>query len=98
MCIISEELKTAEMMIESLKPFEVATRELCTEKYLSVSKVIPIVSQLQGVLANNPLLAEKLIAELRNRFTGIESSYVLAVSSICDPQFKKGFLHRSAIS
>ena len=49
MCITNDELKIAEAMIKSLKPFEAATRELCTEKYLSISKVIPIVRQLQGV-------------------------------------------------
>ena len=91
MCITSDEVKIAEMIVEALTPFEIATRELCGEKYLSVSKVIPIERQLQAVCrrqANSPL-AERLASELRSRFTGIKNSYVLAVSCLCDPRFKK---------
>ena len=49
-------------------------------------------------ICNNPL-AEKLIAELRDRFTGLEvNSYAIAVACICDPRFKKlAFIDPQAI-
>ena len=49
MCITNDEVKTAKTMIKALRPFEVVTRELCSENYLSVSKVIPIVQVTSSV-------------------------------------------------
>ena len=92
MCIMGEELGVISEMIDALKPYELATRELSSDKYTSVSKVIPLVHQLQSLCStqvDNNTLSRLLSIQLSRRFTGIENSYVLAVSCFCDPRFKK---------
>ena len=92
LCISTEKLDIVAMIVEALRPFELATRELSADKYTSVSKVIPLIHQLQSLCsekAETNSLSRLLSRELVRRFTGIENSYVLAVSSYCDPRFKK---------
>ena len=101
LCISNDELEVIKAMIMALKPFEIATRELSCEKHVSVSKVIPLIWQLQGVCSSSVesnSFSRQLNSELRNRFTGLEKSYVLAVATLCDPRFKKiAFIDAQAI-
>ena len=92
LCISSENLDVLSTIVEALKPFELATRELSADQYTSVSKVIPLIHQLQSVCsekADTNYLCRLLSRELSHRFTGIENSFVLAVSTYCDPRFKR---------
>ncbi len=41
MCTVGEELGVITEMIDALKPYELATRELSGDKYTSVSKLFP---------------------------------------------------------
>jgi hypothetical protein len=41
--IVAIELNTLKELLELLKPLEIATRELSGEKYVTISKVIPII-------------------------------------------------------
>ena len=75
-----------------LRHFEQATREISADKYLSVSKVIPLTSSLPCVIVERTslrALKQKLLSSMARRFTNIEISYTLAVSTLLDPLFKK---------
>lgn len=75
-----------------LAPFEEATREMSTEKFVCVSKIIPLARSLQLVVSKStstrPLKLE-LIEQMKQRFTSMEDNYMLAVSTVLDPRFKK---------
>lgn len=83
-------------ILKMLKPFELVSKEICGEKYVTCSKVIPIVNALlHEVHALNPEsdlgkdLKQKLIIELQKRFSDIESNQILSIATIVDPRFKR---------
>lgn len=92
LCLSEEEWYMITLSIEALKPFEEVTREISTEKHVSVSKVMPLVSLLLRSTASNDCqgsnLAAELSAQCQRRFRGIETFYGLAVSTYLDPRFK----------
>ena len=94
----AEQNCSIEAVLEILKPFEAVTTEVSAEKYVSASKVIPLARGLQKLVTTHQssstdtiaqLLAEKLIAQMSNRFVGLEDKSVLAVATLLDPRFKK---------
>lgn len=90
------ELGKVNEFLQILGPIKSVTEEICGEKYLTASKIIPIVNCLfkkidslspssKEVLA----LKDKTSRELSKRFGAIEQNTLLAVSTILDPRFKK---------
>ncbi|KAK0144577.1 Zinc finger BED domain-containing protein 4 [Merluccius polli] len=51
LCLNDEEFSMIHLTVEALRPFEEVRREVSSEKYVSVSKVIPLVSLLQRAAA-----------------------------------------------
>ena len=82
-------LKDAIALIE---PFEETTRELATEKFASVSKVIPIARSLQAIISKSssvrPLKLE-LLEQMQRRFLNMEGHDILCNSILFNPRFKK---------
>lgn len=97
MCLCDDEVELIRCVIEVLRPFEAATRELCTEQYTCMSKVIPIATLLQQVtsagIATLPgpqsALKNALITHMQTQFANVENNYKLAVSTLLDPRFKR---------
>lgn len=84
-----------------LQHIEDVTREISADKFLSVSKVIPLAQSLQHLtiedVSSRGTLKQKLLRSMAKRFTGFESHYSLAISMLLDPRFKKiGFGDTSA--
>lgn len=78
-----------------LKPFEVATKELCGENYITGSKVIPLIHCLikkcEQVNLVNPIalqLKSALLDNLNRRFGKMEEVQMLSIATILDPRFK----------
>ena len=97
--ITSSDLLILKDAIALLEPFEEATRELSTEKFVSVSKVIPIARSLQAVISKSssvrPLKLE-LLEQMQRRFLNMEGHNILCNSTLFDPRFKKlGFTNQS---
>lgn len=63
LCLSEEEWSMITLSIEALKPFEEVTREISTEKHVSVSKVIPLVSLFLRSTASNDCQGSNLAAE-----------------------------------
>ena len=78
--------------ISLLGAFEEATTEISAERYVCVSKVMPLAKSLQVHTAKStstrPLKLE-LIEQMRKRFSNMEGNHLLSVSTLLDPRFKK---------
>lgn len=79
-----------------LHPLERLTKEVSSEKYVTVSKIIPLVNCcLENYKAIEPdsqigrKLKASLQAEFSKRFGQIEKSFILATSTMLDPRFKQ---------
>uniref|UniRef100_A0A1X7SJE7 HAT C-terminal dimerisation domain-containing protein n=1 Tax=Amphimedon queenslandica TaxID=400682 RepID=A0A1X7SJE7_AMPQE len=98
LCLNNTEL--LEDAVNLLAPFEAETTEISSEKYVSLSKVIPIVRSLQKLTMasrSKSILRDKLIANTAHRFGTVENNYLLASATFLDPRFKKlGFMQASA--
>ena len=74
------------------RPFKEATKEVSAEQYVTISKVIPLVSLLQHATSSagqrNNTLASQLAAQCEQRFQNIEHNHILAVSTFLDIRFK----------
>ena len=53
LCLSSEKWSVISLSIDALRPFEEATREISTEKHVSVSKVIPLASLLLRAISTS---------------------------------------------
>ncbi|XP_025420192.1 uncharacterized protein LOC112690393 [Sipha flava] len=78
-----------------LKPFEVATRELCGENYITGSTVIPLIHCLikkcEQINVINPIalqLKSALLDNLNRWFGRMEEIQNLTIATILDPRFK----------
>ena len=87
--------------VEILKPFESATTEMSSQKYVSISKIIPLPKSLQQIASGNtsPLDVRKiLVDQMPQRFVNMEGN-LLAKATLLDPHFKKiAFLNKMASS
>ncbi|XP_045780821.1 E3 SUMO-protein ligase ZBED1-like [Maniola jurtina] len=93
--ISGTEIDCVKEMIELLCPFEKLTREISGDSYVTVSKVIPLVSCIREVVENitpkNEMILEfkeEIKKQLVRRFDTIEHSAILAISTALDPRFK----------
>lgn len=92
----NSEIDTAQEFTMLLAPFEVATKLISAEKYLTASKVIPIVTtiliSLQNILpttAEGQHLNKLLLNEFSKWFNLIEHERHLQIATILDPRYKK---------
>ena len=92
------ELQLANEIVEVLCPVEKATREVCGQKFVTMSKVIPLISciknrieTLENTLKTPTTLAlvDRLKKSVSSRFQHIENNYIMTVSTILDPRFKE---------
>lgn len=92
LCLSEEHWSMVGVSLDALRPFEVVTREISSEKHVSVSKVIPLVALLLRSTASHETQGSKLAAVLstqcQHRFRGIETFYGLSTSTYLDIRFK----------
>lgn len=92
MCLNVGELSLIKQTVDALRPFEEATQEVLSEKHVSVSKVIPLVSLIHRAVAacerQGSSLATQLAQQCQHRFSGIESIHCLVASTFLDVRFK----------
>lgn len=100
LCLTGDEISLVTKAVAVLEYFDEATREFSSEKFTSLSKVIPIVRGLQDSLqdtddmedqmtSQNFLLSEELSRQLSQRFSKLEGTYMIGAATILDPRFKK---------
>lgn len=90
-------------LVTLLAPFKMATEELCAEKYVTASLVIPLTNLLRHEIEQStPSTAigisvkNDLLKGIINRLAPLEHNMFLAKATIMDPRFKR--LHFSSAS
>ncbi|KAK3883453.1 hypothetical protein Pcinc_012229 [Petrolisthes cinctipes] len=93
MCLSSDELETVKSAVQVLEPFEEATREMLSEKFTTLSKIIPLIRTLQDCTvsrkANIFSLCDELQKQFAKKFTGMEANFHIAAGTLLDTRFKK---------
>lgn len=91
----ASEVETLRNLETLLKPFEFATTEISGEKYVTMSKIIPMVHCLKNRLenyesndANILAVRDCLLSAVEKRFGKAEQNSRIAISTILDPRFK----------
>ncbi|XP_020283306.1 zinc finger BED domain-containing protein 4-like [Pseudomyrmex gracilis] len=94
--ITAKEIEILTEICDLLKPLKVATKQICAEKYVTSSIIIPMVRCLQSEInklcpkhVEGIQLKEDLLYEIKTRFDHIEHVQILALSTLLDPRFKK---------
>lgn len=94
--VSAKEVQDISDVIDLLRPVEAATKELCAQKYITTSRVIPMVSILQkNIKEFQPKqemglqLKSAIIVQCDKRFCSVESCSLLGMATILDPRFKK---------
>ncbi|CAI6375724.1 unnamed protein product [Macrosiphum euphorbiae] len=89
------EINTLKQFKELLKPLEFVTRESSGDKYVTISKIIPMANCLMAqvnLLKPSEVIIQdvhdKLQAELTKRFGQIQYVTPIAISTLLDPRFK----------
>lgn len=92
LCLSEEDWSMVGLSLDALRPFEEVTREISSEKHVSVSKVIPLVTLLLRSTASHEAQGSKLAAVLsaqcQHSFKGIETFSGLSTSTYLDTRFK----------
>ncbi|XP_054089442.1 zinc finger BED domain-containing protein 4-like [Zeugodacus cucurbitae] len=91
----ASELNKIKELIELLKCFEIVNREISADTYVTISKVIPLVSCLTEALtkisAQDAIVGElksELQKNMNKRFDKLEFNSVLALATVLDLRFK----------
>ncbi|KAK3872140.1 hypothetical protein Pcinc_022761 [Petrolisthes cinctipes] len=102
LCLSPGEVTEMRQAVDTLRPFELATKEISADLHLSVSKIVPISRMLMEVTASESRpdrsttvkedslsLNVELQLQIRKRFSNVEANYSLAAPTFLDPRFKK---------
>ena len=101
LCLTNSEFDSMQQIVSVLGAFEKATREMSSESFISLSKIIPLVHLLQSSLGGTATLAvnesrspecrlkAELKRQLKRRFSQLECNHILSASTILDPRLKK---------
>jgi len=91
------ELELVKHCVKTLEPFEVAVKEMTAEKFMPLSKVIPMTRAISQFVArtteslggDSSGLSTELELQMRQHFSGIEQNFLYGASTVVDPRFKK---------
>ncbi|XP_046597643.1 E3 SUMO-protein ligase ZBED1-like [Neodiprion lecontei] len=94
--IQASEIAVLKEVVKILKPFEKVTEEMCSEKYVSASKAIPMIKCLKQYLEKTDpshdlaiQLKSSLLNEFKKRFEHIQKVHLFTTATFLDPRFKK---------
>ncbi|XP_023211757.1 zinc finger BED domain-containing protein 1-like [Centruroides sculpturatus] len=89
-------LQVLREVIDILKPFDQLTKQISGEKYITVSSILPMISCMtKATAARTPMetvgknFQVAMLNSLAHYFKDAESNYLLAISTILDPRFKR---------
>jgi hypothetical protein len=91
--LTAAELQQVEEVLQLLSPLEQASTEMCGEKYVTASKIIPLVNILQKQFSalhletqNGQCMKTTLLQELKKRFGKMEEVQLLSIATLLDPR------------
>lgn len=95
--LTTEEWTIVHQSVEVLKPFELTTKNLSSEKYFTAPLVIPLTNGLintckelvqQNYEPEVKCVMDKLLKGMMERFGNVELSTTSLITTILDPMFK----------
>uniref|UniRef100_A0A2S2Q5M0 Zinc finger BED domain-containing protein 1 n=1 Tax=Sipha flava TaxID=143950 RepID=A0A2S2Q5M0_9HEMI len=93
--VSTAELNDIKDLLHLLQPFEIVTKEVFGQEYITSSKVIPLVYTLENKVGNLEATTEigqklqiELKKEIEKRFQKIEFIQLLFIAILIDPRFK----------
>lgn len=93
------ELDSAREFLNVLKPFEIATKIVCGEKYLTTSKIIPVVGIIREKLTafnsqskSAKQLKSNAMNNFNSRFLYLQLDTKLVIATLLDPRYKKLYI------
>ncbi|XP_008180283.1 zinc finger BED domain-containing protein 1-like [Acyrthosiphon pisum] len=94
------DIEALQQLVRLLKPLEHVTKESSGEKYVTISKIIPmincLVAQLNNIKPSTDSISDvqvTLLREINKRFGSIELVTPIAISTLLDPRFKNLHFH-----
>lgn len=94
--ISAKEIKDISKIIDILRPIEAATKQLCGQKFMTTSMVIPMIymmtkniNQFEPTQQIGAQLKAGILHNCEQRFCAVEDVALLGMSTILDPRFKK---------
>ncbi|XP_008190219.1 zinc finger BED domain-containing protein 1-like [Acyrthosiphon pisum] len=94
--ISAKEIKDISEIIDILRPIEAATKQLCGQKCVTTSMVIPMIymmtkkiNQFEPTQQIGAQLKAGILKNCEYRFCAVEDVALLGMSTILDPRFKK---------
>lgn len=89
----ASELQIIKEILEILGPIEVVSKEISGDRYLTCSKIIPIINclrhKLQDFTASSEqarVLKERALKGIEKRFGAVEHVHLLALATLLDPR------------
>lgn len=93
MCLAPQDEVSLKMAISSLKPFEIASKTMSSERSSSIGTALPLIKGLlkmmNGVADGMTKLTSSLIEGLTTSFGKIEEIEWVVAATVLDPRFKK---------
>ncbi|XP_050340894.1 zinc finger BED domain-containing protein 4-like [Bactrocera neohumeralis] len=94
--ITGEEIDALVEVRDILKPLLQVTQEVCFEKYVTLSKCIPLISSLRKKIEELTLetligrhLKQRMVQDIETKYGNIESVKLHACATLVDPRYKK---------
>ncbi|XP_005111024.1 zinc finger BED domain-containing protein 4 [Aplysia californica] len=92
-----DELEVVKHCVKVLEPFEVAVKEMTSEKHMPMCKVIPMTKAISQFVSRNTQnsggdisgLATELELQMSRHFDNMEDNFLYGASTLLDPRFKK---------
>ncbi|XP_053212740.1 E3 SUMO-protein ligase ZBED1-like [Panonychus citri] len=92
----SEDVELLKEVSKVLQPFDEITKDISGEKYITISRIIPVINILKSLLTKLVLwerstkaLVVTFLTSIERRFGGLERNKLFAFSTLLDPRFKK---------
>lgn len=96
------ELYALREFVNILIPFEAATKIVCGEKYVTASKIIPVVEIIRNKLCTfdpksefGKELKQNVLTNFNDRFSEIQRNTKLVIATLLDPRYKKLYIKDS---
>ncbi|KAK7004624.1 zinc finger BED domain-containing protein 1 [Biomphalaria glabrata] len=93
LCLTDYDLHLLRLTLFDLQPLEEATREISSEKYTTLSKILPLsrvlFEKLSDTKSSATSIIPHLLSQMRKCFNLLSTNFTVSASTLLDPRYKK---------